>query len=120
MIVLRINFHQALPPNMFSMLATFSLGGPIMEWLMIFARQLAPGGLAITFLLFALGTDGLAQQTTGTPGSPGATTTSDGKDLPPPPPKFGAVINLEARKPKPYGPPRRVPPKRPANTPPVL
>src|SRR5262249_34796284 len=111
MIVLRINFHQALPPNRFSMLATFSLGGPIMEWLMIFARRLAPGALAITFLLFALGTDGLAQQTTGTPGSPGATTTIDGKYLPPPPPKFGGVINLEASKSKPYWPAQVVPPK---------
>jgi len=82
-----------------------------MEWLMIFARRLAPGGLAITFLLFALGTDGLAQQTTGTPGSPGATTTIDGKYLPPPPPKFGGVINLEASKSKPYWPAQVVPPK---------
>ena len=37
-----------------------------------------------------------AQQTTGVPGSPGATTTIDGKYLPPPPPKFGGEINLEA------------------------
>jgi hypothetical protein len=31
-------------------------------------------------------------QTTGTPGSPGATTTINGKQLPPPDPKFGGVI----------------------------
>src|SRR4029453_9165897 len=31
-------------------------------------------------------------QTTGTPGSPGPTTTIDGKQLPPPDPKFGGVI----------------------------
>lgn len=31
----------------------------------------------------------LAQQVTGVPGSPGATTTIDGKQLPPIPPKFG-------------------------------
>src|SRR5262245_14873886 len=62
-------------------------------------------------LLLALGTTGLAQQTTGTPGSPGATTTIDGKYLPPPPSKFGGVINLEAAKSKPYWPPQVVPPK---------
>jgi hypothetical protein len=52
-----------------------------------------------------------AQQTTGTPGSPGATTTIDGKYLPPPPPKFGGEINLEATKSKPYWPAQVVPPK---------
>jgi hypothetical protein len=33
-----------------------------------------------------------AQDVTGEPGSPSATTTIDGKQLPPPPPKFGGVI----------------------------
>jgi len=42
----------------------------------------------------------LAQQITGTPGSPEATTTITGKQLPPPDPKFGGVI-------------RRKPPSRP-------
>ena len=37
-----------------------------------------------------------AQQTTGVPGSPSATTTIDGKYLPPPPAPFGGVINLNA------------------------
>ena len=53
----------------------------------------------------------LAQQTTGTPGSPDATTTIDGKYLPPPPAKFGGEINLEASQSKPYRPARVVPPK---------
>ena len=52
--------------------------------------------LTAAYLLCALGTTSLAQQTTGTPGSPGATTTIDGKYLPPPPPKFGGDINLQA------------------------
>jgi arylsulfatase len=52
-----------------------------------------------------------AQQITGVPGSPGATTTIDGKYLPPPPPKFGGVINLSAKDSKPWWPPRVVPPK---------
>ena len=50
-----------------------------------------------------------AQQTTGTPGSPGATTTIDGKYLPPPPPNFGGDINLQASQSKPYWPARVVP-----------
>ena len=44
-------------------------------------------------------------------GSPGATTTIDGKYLPPPPPKFGGVINPSAVESKPFWPPRVVPPK---------
>jgi arylsulfatase A-like enzyme len=52
-----------------------------------------------------------AQQITGTPGSPGATTTIDGKYLPPPPPKFGGDINLQASQSKPFWPARVVPPR---------
>ena len=51
------------------------------------------------------------QQTTGTPGSPGATTTIDGNYLPAPAQKFGGVINLDAKDSKPYWPSRIVPPK---------
>ena len=50
-------------------------------------------------------------QTSGTPGSPSATTTIDGRYLPPPNPKFGGVINMSAKDSKPYWPPRVVPPK---------
>jgi len=50
-------------------------------------------------------------QTTGTPGSPSATTTIDGKQLPPPDPKFGGVIKDTAAESKPYWPPSVVPPK---------
>jgi arylsulfatase A-like enzyme len=53
----------------------------------------------------------LAQQTTGVPGAPDATTTIDGKYLPPPPPKFGGEIGLQASQSKPYWPPQVVPPK---------
>src|SRR5690242_1588408 len=52
-----------------------------------------------------------AQQITGTPGSPSATTTIDGRYLPPPPPKFGGEISLQADQSKPYWPARVVPPK---------
>jgi arylsulfatase len=50
-------------------------------------------------------------QTTGVPGSPSATTTIDGKQLPPPDPKFGGVIKESAVDSKPYWPPTVVPPK---------
>jgi arylsulfatase A-like enzyme len=50
-------------------------------------------------------------QTTGTPGSPSATTTISGKQLPPPDPKFGGVIKESAVDSKPYWPPTVVPPK---------
>jgi len=53
----------------------------------------------------------LAQQVTGTLGSPSATTTLDGKALPPPPPKFGGVIKEDAKDSTPYWPPTVVPPK---------
>ncbi|PSJ57571.1 arylsulfatase [Mesorhizobium soli] len=52
-----------------------------------------------------------AQQINGTPGSPGATTTIDGRYLPPPPPKFGGEIGLQASQSKPYWPARVVPPQ---------
>ena len=53
----------------------------------------------------------LAQQTTGTPGSPNATTTIDGRYLPPPPQKFQGEINLNALQSKQAWPARVVPPK---------
>jgi hypothetical protein len=52
-----------------------------------------------------------AQQVTGTPGSPGATITVTGQQLPPPPPKFGGVIKEKASESTPWWAPRVVPPK---------
>src|SRR5271166_4879865 len=52
-----------------------------------------------------------AQQTTGTLGSPSATTTIKGNQLPPPPPKFGGVIRESYKESKPWWAPRVVPPK---------
>ncbi len=54
-------------------------------------------------------------QTTGTPGSPGATTTISGKQLPPPDPKFGGVIKDNALQSKAWWAPRIVPPKQAPN-----
>ncbi len=65
---------------------------------------------AATFLVIACVPVG-AQQTTGVPGSPDATTTIDGRYLPPPPQKFQGEINLNAAQSKPAWPARVVPPK---------
>jgi arylsulfatase len=68
--------------------------------------------LALTSVIPALSSapaDG--QQVTGTPGSPSATTSIDGAQLPPPPPKFGGVIKESYLDSKPYWQPRVVPPK---------
>jgi arylsulfatase len=52
-----------------------------------------------------------AQQVTGVLGSPGATTTISGKQLPPADPPFGGVISEKAAASTPWWPPRIVPPK---------
>ena len=50
-------------------------------------------------------------QVTGELGAPNATTTITGKQLPPPDPKFGGVIEEKATDSKSWWPPRIVPPK---------
>lgn len=64
---------------------------------------------------FLLGTSylpaAMAQQITGTPGSPSATTTIQGNQIPAVPPKFGGVINESATDSKTWWPPTIVPPK---------
>jgi arylsulfatase A-like enzyme len=64
--------------------------------------------LTLTFLLSA---PAGAQQINGVPGSPSATTTIPGDQLPAPPQKFGGKIEREATKSTPYWPARIVPPK---------
>jgi arylsulfatase A-like enzyme len=53
----------------------------------------------------------IAGEITGVPGSPSATTTIDGKQLPAPPQKFEGKIGPTAQESKPYWPARIVPPK---------
>lgn len=68
--------------------------------------------LWLSFLVGTTATSSLlAQQITGTPGSPSATTTIDGAQIPAPPQKFDGKIEREATKSKPYWPARIVPPK---------
>jgi len=56
-----------------------------------------------------------AVETTGKVGSPAATTTIEGKQLPAPDPKFGGTIENDALKSKIWWPPRIVPPKEAPN-----
>src|SRR5262249_53974040 len=52
-----------------------------------------------------------SQQVTGTPGSPSATTTINGEQIPAPPQKFGGKIERTTKGSRPYWPARIVPPK---------
>src|SRR5215469_9849976 len=54
-------------------------------------------------------------ETTGEPGSPGATTTISGNQLPPPDPEFGGLIKENAAQSKAWWAPRIVPPKQAPN-----
>jgi hypothetical protein len=65
--------------------------------------------VAALLVLGCVATD--AQQVTGVPGSPTATTTITGKQLPPPDPKFGGVIREKASESTPWWAPRVVPPE---------
>jgi arylsulfatase A-like enzyme len=71
--------------------------------------------LTLTFSALALmllaGVPAVAQQINGVPGSPSATTTIDGKQLPAPPPNFGGVIKESEKDSETWWPPRVVPPK---------
>src|SRR6516225_6420967 len=78
---------------------------------MMISRIMMLAGLAFLAAVTAAGTPAMAQQTTGTLGSPGATTTIDGRYLPAPPQKFEGDINVNAAQSKPYWPARAVPPQ---------
>src|SRR5512139_1542751 len=75
------------------------------------------GLVKAAFLLFALSAAGpaAAQQVTGTLGSPSATTSISGQQLPAPDPKFGGVIKNDALQSKAWWAPRIVPPKQAPN-----
>ena len=73
-------------------------------------RLAATSVVAIVALLLSVA-GARAQGVTGVLGSPSATTTIDGKQIPPPPMKFGGLIKDDAKDSKPYWPPTVVPPK---------
>ena len=68
---------------------------------------------SVSFLAIGLlaSAPALAQQTTGSPGSPNATTTIDGRYLPPADQPFQGEINLDAAQSRPAWPARVAPPK---------
>jgi arylsulfatase len=73
-------------------------------------KQAAMLGTALALIFF--GTTGAsAQVVNGKPGTPSATTTIDGRQIPPPPGLFGGAINLDALQSTPYWQPQVVPPK---------
>lgn len=67
--------------------------------------------VVIVAAVLALTSPARSQTVNGTPGSPSSTVTVDGKQLPPPPMKFGGVIKENAKDSKPWWPPQVVPPK---------
>jgi arylsulfatase A-like enzyme len=68
--------------------------------------------MAVSGVAFAFhSSSSIAQQVAGEPGSPGATSTISGKQLPPPDPKFGGMIKEKASESKGWWAPRVVPPK---------
>jgi arylsulfatase A-like enzyme len=74
-------------------------------------RTLQPMMVGLLMAAALAGGPATAQQITGVPGSPSATTTIPGNQLPPPDPEFGGVIKDDALQSKYWWPPRVVPPK---------
>jgi arylsulfatase A-like enzyme len=81
-------------------------------WIRFSRLQWLPG-LLLMALLTAMPT--MAQETTGKPGAPDATTTLKGNQLPAPDPAFQGVIKHDALTSKPAWAPRVVPPKEAPN-----
>jgi len=74
-------------------------------------NRLLAAGILATIVFAVPGAPALGQQTTGTPGSPSATTTIDGRYIPAPPQPFQGQIELNALQSKQAWPARVVPPK---------
>jgi arylsulfatase len=74
-------------------------------------RRLTWVVLALILSLAMAAAPASAQHITGVPGSPSATTTIKGDQLPPPPEKFGGKTERNAAQSTPYWPPRVEPPK---------
>src|SRR5271165_788388 len=76
-------------------------------------RKLIHNGLSLLTAVAAMfvALPAPAQDITGTSGSPSATTTISGEQLPAPPEKFGGVINESYKDSKPFWPARVAPPK---------
>lgn len=104
-----INSTPSVIISLLALLAAFQVGCA--------ARQetVPPGTLPASGASAGRTGPGPAIQTTGTPGSPSATTTVSGKQLPAPDPEFGGVIREGALQSKAWWAPRIVPPKQAPN-----
>ena len=78
---------------------------------MMKTRAVLPTILAFIVAVMLAAAPAFAQQVTGTLGSPSATTSISGEQLPPPDPKFGGVIKEDALQSTPWWAPSVVPPK---------
>jgi arylsulfatase len=82
-------------------------GKRVVSW-----KRLLVFSFTFIFLLLPVAmSPAVAVEITGVAGSPSATTTIDGKQLPAPPEKFGGKIERTAEQSKPFWPPRIVPPE---------
>src|SRR5215471_20288514 len=80
-------------------------------------KQSALATLVVSFVFALTSQFSVAQEHAACPpGSPCATTTLDGKQLPPPPQKFEGKIGRNVAESKPYWPARVVPPKGAPNS----
>jgi hypothetical protein len=77
----------------------------------VLAMEISRSMLAGVSLLALSCVSALAQQVTGVPGTPSATATIDGKQIPPPDPTFGGVIKEKASESTAWWAPRIVPPR---------
>src|SRR5437867_10409709 len=75
------------------------------------ARHILLGGMLVAAVMAVTPSATAEIQTTGTLGSPSATTTIQGNQIPVAPPKFGGVIKETLVGSKTWWPPRLVPPK---------
>src|SRR6516164_3465700 len=75
------------------------------------AIMMAAGAFMFPAMPMSYFTAAQAQEISGVPGSPSATTTIKGNQLPPPPQEFRGKIEKDATKSTPYWPARVVPPK---------
>jgi arylsulfatase len=81
------------------------------ESAMTISRSVRLGSLMLSAAVMVAGAPAFGQEVTGVMGSPSATTTIPGNQIPAPAPKFGGVIKENATDSKPWWPPTIVPPK---------
>jgi arylsulfatase len=100
------NFIRVSSGAEFTMKGDYRMAQPLKSLGAVMSRVLTVSLLSVLGITLTH-----AQETSGVAGSPGATTTIDGRYLPPPPQRFQGEINLNAAQSKPAWPARVMPPK---------